>query len=284
MMSIHLFFLAIRTEKRAPGADPDPCDARSAPDAGLAFPPIDRVMLLKSSRDSVGIGEIPDGGSFFRYGFPENGPHGFPKLPDVFPAKRRRGCERMHPGPEENLVGVDVPDSGDEGLIEEEALYAAFPAADDLFETAAIQGKRFGTEAIQLWNGSRRLRAQTDEKSESPDVAEAQFQIPFFEEDAQAGMFVDGDVRSQQKHLPGHLQVEDEGPAGFAVDQDHFSPAAEAGDFLPFDPVQNSDGCPAEKPRAEKTDGLHLGSPDSRVEPPDDGFDFGKLRHEAIVQ
>ena len=183
--------LAIRAKERAPSADPDAPDRRPAGQAGLPLPAVDLVKRLEIAqarrRGPCNPGSTSPSGD----GPSENGPRRPPQRPEHRVAEGGGRGQRMDPRPEEDLVGVDVADAGDDPLVEEEALDAPLPAAKAPGERGPESISRgSGPSAVELRGGTRRTRPETAQEAEFPDVAEPELQSAAGERDDEPGMLV----------------------------------------------------------------------------------------------
>ena len=121
--------LAPRAEVR--GADPehDPSDRPPAARAGLAGALVDLQALLHRAV-AVGRRVVVDRGAAERDGLREHVRIAVVEPADVVAAQRGRRPQRVQARPPERLVGVDVADPREEGLVREQRLEPPAPAAD----------------------------------------------------------------------------------------------------------------------------------------------------------
>ena len=137
--------------------------------------------------------------------------------------RRRRGtAARIDPGAEERLIGIDIADSGENGLVQQDSLNGR--AAADSFQ------REFGGQGV----GAQAARAVFTGLSGEFDAAEhADIVIDqggTVEVEERSGVRAGGGV---DEELAGHAEVDDQGPArGFAlkVNQDEFAVARHSGD------------------------------------------------------
>ena len=117
-----------------PLADDDPLDGSSAAEARFAGPPVDSHPLGGEPRLAVRIDVIPIRRSPAGQPLPERGPDAPVQAPNLGFGQGVRPAERMEASPPQRLVGVDVADPGDEGLVEEQGLQACAAAPQALSE------------------------------------------------------------------------------------------------------------------------------------------------------
>src|SRR5690606_20136616 len=79
---------------------------------------------------------------------------------DLIPPEARRDPLRQQGGPVEGLVGVDVADAGEEGLVEEGGLDRAAGAGEGAGELAGRDGEGVGAELVEPGVGSGVVRKQ----------------------------------------------------------------------------------------------------------------------------
>ncbi len=79
----------------------------------------------------------------------------------------------MEPRPEQDLVGVDVPDARHDRLVEEKALEAALPAPKARGERFPARFQGLGPEGVELRGRSKPARSQDSREAELPDVVES---------------------------------------------------------------------------------------------------------------
>ena len=138
---------------------------------------------------------------------------------------------RMDPGVEEHLVGVDVADPGDPGLVEEQALDAALSRAED--------GRELREARSPSGSGPRPASSPQD-GSGSPS---RQSRKPNFRTSRKRSSFRPSSKRTTRRaclsrgvrgggeqELAGHLEVEDERPAALALDEEHLAATPDAED------------------------------------------------------
>ena len=120
----------------APG-EGDAADGGCADEAGLAGAPVDAVFQLKEAARAVGIDVIGDGGASELDGVAENIDKRGAQAGEFGAGEARGLAGGTDGGAEERLVGVDVADAVEEGLVEQRGLdgrAARVEEGDEVFE------------------------------------------------------------------------------------------------------------------------------------------------------
>jgi len=189
----------------------------------------------------------------------------------------------MDPGVEEHLIGVNIADPGDPGLIEEEALDAASSHFKDIREVGESDFERFGAQARELAAGAFGRAVEAEEETELPDVAEAELVPAVLELYGQAHMLVARLRLGGEQELAGHLEVEDERPAAFDLDEEHLAPASNAEDPAADQAAQAARPAAAEQRPINKIDPGDDTADQGRGERPGDRLDFREFGHGDIL-
>lgn len=194
------------------------------------------------------------------------------------------GSPGVDPRLEEYLIRVDIPDSGDDRLVEEQAFQATLPVSYDLVKGVEIKVQRLRAKVPQLIAARRLGSRERTEEPELPDISKAQLvSLPPKAED-EVSVFVGPLLRREEKELPCHFEMEKETPVAFAVDKDHFSPPPKSEDLpaIQFSKV----GIPSSSQELGEKElgGLDLEPLESRGKAPDNRFDLWQFRHVPIVQ
>ncbi len=140
----------------------------------------------------------------------------------------------MDPGLEKDLVGIDIADSSDDPLIEEQRLDATAPSFEKLKEGSPVKLQRFGAEAAELGRSLCLSSLKEPEKPKFSNVPEAELLLGLFEKDDEMGVFVAGITFSAEKQLACHLEMEKESQSSARIEADQLAPAAQADDLLTF--------------------------------------------------
>src|SRR3954469_5401883 len=121
------FHLAARAEVGRAAADDDADDRAAAAQALLALPGVDEELVLHRALLAAGVAVVVDrGATGVDPGLQRRDDPVAQRL-QVLGLHRAGGRERVQLGPEERLVGVDVADPGNAGLVEEEGLQRRLP-------------------------------------------------------------------------------------------------------------------------------------------------------------
>jgi len=129
--------LASGAEVGATPANHNTFDRRSADEAGLAGAHVDAVFQLEEAADAVGVDVVGDGRPAEFYGVGEDGDERVAEAAEFSAGKQRGQTAGTDAGAEEGLVGVDVPDAVEQGLVEQRGLdgSAAFAEeGDEVFQ------------------------------------------------------------------------------------------------------------------------------------------------------
>ena len=120
-------------------------DFRLATGAVFPRPLIDLVLGLKAAQLAIAVAVVPDAGTAGGDGLFENSFHGSVESSDSGRADLIGWDGWVYPGSEEGLVGVDISEADDNGLIEKESFDHSTPA-QELFEIAKTDAERFRAE------------------------------------------------------------------------------------------------------------------------------------------
>lgn len=127
-------FLASGTVKSAPTAEPETTDAPSADGTGQTFPSVDLVQILKTSLLAHGIPVIPDGRALAGNGSPQHVFYGFVHPLELRLSQSRSRCQRVEPCLKKNLIGIDVTDTSQKSLVNEQTLQPGLPSLKKLLK------------------------------------------------------------------------------------------------------------------------------------------------------
>src|SRR5437660_1554503 len=104
----------------AAASDDDLADRRPATRARLALPPMHEEVILKGAARAIDVAEVVDRRAL---GLDPGCERLLDRLAQPLPLRPGEPpClpQRVDPGAEQGLVGVDVPDAGDPALVEQE--------------------------------------------------------------------------------------------------------------------------------------------------------------------
>jgi len=187
----------------------------------------------------------------------------------------------MNPRVEQHFVSVDIPDPGDERLVEKNTLHPPLPAAEAGGELLGGDFHGFGTQTRQL-DTARQLRARHAAKeSKLAGVLETELPTGTVETEDETDVFSEGRAGPSPEKPPGHAEVEDEDPVA-ADEEEMLSAAADGRHRFPAQGSQPGRAA-AEKLRPQE---FRPGDRQADGPPPQaggDGFDFGQLRHGPIL-
>ena len=112
----------MRAVMRAPLPHHDAPDRPAAAIARLIGAPIDRQPLRILARLAVRADVVAEARAPVGDPFAQDLAHGAVETPDIAGVERVGRPQRMEPRAPERLIGVDVPDAGDEALVEQQRL------------------------------------------------------------------------------------------------------------------------------------------------------------------
>ena len=153
---------------------PERCPAAGARQTGLS---VHLVHSLKRTPRTIGSPMVPDRAATLldrSLQHPSDRPsqgHTFPKL--HLPSR----TERMHAGAKERLVGIDVADAGDHGLIQQDRLHGPSRALKDPVQPRAFNSQRVGAEAVRPCTPHRMQMLMRLEPAEPARITMQQSQL-----------------------------------------------------------------------------------------------------------
>jgi len=189
----------------------------------------------------------------------------------------------MNPGLEKDLIGVDIADSGEDPLIEEERLDTTAPSVEKLEEGSPVKLQGLRAKAAELGRPLRRSSLEEPEKPKFSHVPEAELSLGLFKINNEMGVFVAGITFPTEQQLTRHLEMEKETQASARIEADELAPAAQADDPLAFQPTEDSLVPVPKKLRPPQLCPRDRQSDETRLETADDCFNLGKLRHWTIL-
>ena len=139
--------------------------------------------------------------------FPQCGADPLPERPDFGGLQGLTAAERMEPGSMKSLVRIDIAQSGDRGLIQQQRLQGPFVPTENQFELLDLEtlGQRFRTKSVEHGFGVRHEKYPT----ELPGVAEAELRPGGESKDCVIVRCPAGSRRSDEK-IAAHHKVDKE--------------------------------------------------------------------------
>ena len=280
--------LAARAEEGRPPAVDPPADRRAALEAGFALAAVDQQRGRVVAALPIDVDVVAQRGAPARDPALQRGADGREQL--CGPAGEPPGGRgRVDADPEQRLGDVDVSQTGDAPLVEQERLDRCAGGAERRRQRRCVElGERIRAERSQ--------RDVTGNRAPRRDPAEAA-RVGETELVTAGERQHDVRVRRARRPLrldaqpPRHPEVNDDPRAGVPslsigvdVDQDVLAAPAHAGNRAPDrDGAEAAqiDLTPEVKPLAAPPDRLDPPSTHERIESADDRFDFGQLRHRA---
>lgn len=154
----------------APSGSADALDGCAAARARFTIPAKHFQTVLEQPRRSLAIPIIPDGRPLEGDRLAQDLVNGRPK---PFQAAKPQVGD-LRPGVdarlEEDLISVDVPDTGDNLLIKEQALYPAAATFKSIKERRKVKLERFGTQITNLMYPVHFAGPRPQNKTEFPNV------------------------------------------------------------------------------------------------------------------
>ena len=191
----------------ASSGDDQALDFCSATEALFPGPLIDLEAGLKSPELAIALPKISDAGAAGSYGLFEYSFHGPVQSGDSEGAQALGGLGWVYAGGEEDLVGVDISEADNNGLIEEES-FDHSPSAQKLFEMGQTDAERFWAELCHCGLGEEAGFGGIQlESAEAADVAEVKDLIALGEFEAKVGVTVGAVTGAGPTELAGHSQV-----------------------------------------------------------------------------
>jgi SAM-dependent methyltransferase len=197
--------LAPRAVPRATTADPRLRDRRSAARALLAVASVDAELLLHRAGRAVGCPVVAQRRALALDARSQRCTDGASEPCDLGGGEFVRRAQGAHPRPPERLVGVDVPEAGDDSLVEEDGLERRPPACQLRAEPARREARAERLRAVLGREVGLELGVLEDEpRSESPHVA---IDEPRAVVERDHGALV---RQRREAEAPGHPQVDEE--------------------------------------------------------------------------
>ena len=128
--------LAAGAVPRAPPGDARLLDRVAAAGTRLALAAVHAELGLHRALASVGSAVVAEGGTLARDSAAKRTPDAAHEVAELFLGQLVAGPQGMEARPPESLVGVDVPDTGEEPLVEDERLQGRAAAGDRVGERA----------------------------------------------------------------------------------------------------------------------------------------------------
>lgn len=262
--------LAVWTEMRRSSPDHDAANRRPAFRAGLAFPRIDAVELLEVAGFSVGVAVVPQRAAAMVEGAAKNCLDCAGQIGDLPGGEVVRANERMNPGGEERFVHVDIPQPGDQGLIEQRGFDDAGGFRQPGGEVGCAEGKRLGAHRAVIIG---RI-PQPPDAAEAPRIAEAEDDAV---SEAQLEVRVLGGGLGQRldAESAGHSEMDVESLGVVEREDDAFAAAMNIANQSADQQLGKIDCGGIEDISPRQLDGLDSPGEKARPERIDDGLHFG---------
>jgi len=155
---------------RAALPEDDPADGRLADDARLSVTMVDTVQGREVAGLAAWVAEVRDGAATMTNPGFQDGAYAPSQGPDLLPVKRRRPPRGPDARAEKGFIRVDVPDTGNPSLIQEQRLDSRSRAPAHLREGRRIEHgvQRLHPDAERGIHGMRRQYENLSELSDIP--------------------------------------------------------------------------------------------------------------------
>ncbi len=267
----------------APPGEKDPSDPASTSTAGFSFASINLQAILEQPLGPEAVPEVahrrPSESNRLLEDLEDGGLESF-QAPTAQAGDIRLG---MKPGFVKDFVGIDVADTREHPLVEEETLEPAAPAPEPLEKNRLVQLQRFRTEKAKLPGPLRIRRPHNPDEPELADIPVTEFPRAAFEAKDKMRMLVGRGIPEAEDKLPGHLEMDDESQSAGEIYQDHFASAAQAADPPAPELLEREIPRVPDDWREQQTDIPDLEAAEKRTEAAEDRFDFRELGHPFII-
>ena len=195
----------------------DAADGRSTDQAGLPGAHIDVVAELEKAAFARGIDVIGDGGAAEADGFTQHLLHGGMQAIEFLCGQAGGHTAGADFGAEEALIGVDVANTVQEGLIEQGRLDGGAAAVEELAEVGFgdLQGLCAGTAKAEAFRGFilRCLDGMNPHATEAARIDEAELlesgPLPGAQHEHAVGVRRSGHIGIGDDEAAGHAEVHD---------------------------------------------------------------------------
>lgn len=267
----------------APPGEKDSPEPTRAATAGFPFASINLQAILEQSFKPEAVPEVAhrrplEVDRFFK----DPGDSG----PESFQAPAAQAGDigpGMKLGFVKDFVGIDIADTREHPLVEEEILEPAAPAPEPLEENLPVQVQRFRTEKAKLPGPFRIRRPHNPDEPELADIPVAEFPRGTFETQNEMRVLVERGVPDAEDELAGHLEMDDESQSAGEIHQDHLAATAQAADPTTDELLERETARVPDNRRGQQKDAPDPEVAEKRTEAADDRFDFRELGHPLII-
>lgn len=241
------------------------------------------MLELEKPDPAFGILVVPDGRTAPGHGPAKNAAQTPPQTANFFRAQAGGGNQGMEPRREQDLIGIDVADTGQKALVEKQALQTACAAPDETREFVEADLKRFRAKTLESAFLSARLPPIQSQPAEFSHIPEAEVFAPSGETEDKMGVPVARPAGWTQQELSGHLEMKDQARSILQGDDQVFAPPAQLGHPKPLKPPQV--GRPAALQHMPMKHAAAGDPPadEAAVQAPPNGLDLREFRHGGIL-
>ena len=265
----------------APPGDTDAPDGCAAARARLPFPAVYFKAGLEQAFEPFAVPVVADSRPLEGDCLVEDFLNGRPEF-SLTPAPQAGNLgPGVEPGKIEDLVGIDVSDSGNKPLIEEQTLQPPTAAPEALEEGRQVNLQRLRAEAAQLRGLFCFAGLNRKDEPELSDISKAQLLVPGPEGEGQMHVFVRRQSLWVEQELSGHLKMNDHRQPVREIQQDHLAPPAQADDLLAGEFLQQWPSAVSNDRPENDPDGFDLEADEMPAKAADDCLNLWKLRHFA---
>ncbi len=238
---------------------------------------------MEGAFETFSIPVIADGGSFAPDGLLEDRSHR-----PVKPAKIKKTQPAgfglgVDSGGKEDFVGVDIADPGDHRLIEKKRLEPAAAVSETRGEVRKIEVKRLRAETAQLIDLILLGGFDQADKTELSDVRKTKLQAGATEDDAKTSIGIKRRISRADEKPARHLEMNKKAPSAGAIEKNHFAAPPQTENPFSGHFVEIPTSLRPNERRQKDSRLLDSESDQARPEATDDGLDFRKFWHRAIL-
>ncbi len=199
--------------------------------------------------------------------------------PHLVGGERVRGPQRAHPRPPQSLVRVDVPEAGDDSLIEEDRLERRLPASEARCEPTRREPPAEGLRPVLRGEVLGRVRVLEDEPR--PETANIPEHEPRAVVELQHGALV---ARRHEPEAARHAEVDEEREPALEAHNEVFPPPLDGEHAIALELLGDLEQVERSRESGiEDLDAREGTSRETRLELRADRLDLGQLGHGGIV-
>jgi hypothetical protein len=144
----------------------------------------------------------------------------------------------VNPGRKQDFVGIDVADSRDHVLVEQQGLDPAPAAGKERPETVGIQLQGLPTQPAQFHRLGRLRGDEHTDETEFPHIPEAEVPAGLKKIDNQIRVLIGRHLLGTNLQPARHLEMKKKAQVSRTIDQDHLAPPPDTDDFFSGQPFE----------------------------------------------